>query len=95
MAVACKGASHTYRDTLTVAVIVGQSPASGGPPLQSVVGSQFTVVVSKAAWRAEFPPALGTTFTSDDFGKLTVQQANVCGLAWHCLCVQNQRTRTS
>ena len=92
--VVCKGASHTYRDAVQVAIISGQSPASGGPVLSPQVANQFTVIIAAADWRAEFPPAIGTTFTSDDFAKLTVQQVNQCADAWHCICTQNMRART-
>jgi hypothetical protein len=89
----CKGASHTYRDTLTVALLWGQTPGNGGAPMQAATGDQATVIVRRSVWRAEFPPAPGAVFVFEDHGTLDVRHVQPVGDAWHCLCVRNLRAR--
>jgi hypothetical protein len=91
----CKGASHTYRDTLQVALLWGQTPGPGGSPMQSATGDQVTVIVRKSDWRAEFNPAPGAVFVSTDHGTLDVRHVQSVGDAWHCVCIRNLRAKAS
>lgn len=91
----CKGASHTYSDTLLVALLWGPTPGPGGAPMQAATGDQATIIVAQTDWRAEFPPAPGTVFVSQDHGTLAVRHVQPVGDAWHCLCIRNMRARAS
>jgi hypothetical protein len=89
----CKGASHTYRDSILCAILWGAVPGAGAGQMQGATGDQATVIVRKSAWRAEFPPTPGAVFSSDEHGTLNVRHAQPVGNTWHCACVRNMRAR--
>lgn len=90
----CKGSSHTYEDTLQVGLVFGATPAPAvGSPMQTAPGNAVTVIVRVDDWKAEFPPALGAYFESDEIARCTVQHVQRVGDRWHLTSVQAMKAR--
>jgi hypothetical protein len=88
------GAGQPYEDTLTVGLLFGAAAsASAGSGLQPAVAHAVVVIVERDTWRAEFPPALGAIFESDDVERATVQHVQAVGSRWHLGCTQSMRAR--
>ena len=91
------GSSGDYRDTLKVGILYGQPLSqSAGSPMQPAVANAVTVIIAVSDWKAEYPPALGNTFESDEVPRLTVQSLPVrTGDRWHLACTQDMRAKKS